>query len=446
MSSLDGNEVELLTRGDLLPHMEVVPPGPRSRELGAVLGRFEPPGANTVFRGQAAIAWHSALGANVVDVDGNRYIDFTSGFGVGAIGHRHPRVVAAMREQSERLVHGLGDVHPHPGRARLAERICGLVPVDSPRVFLGVSGSDAIEIALKSAILATGKSAIIAFERGYHGSSFGALAITGRATFREPFQAHLSPLIRRLPYGCAEDVFEDAVVDGQVAAVVVEPALGRGGCVFPPKGWLTMLASACKRHGVLLIADEIFTGFGRTGRWFACEHEDVRPDILCCGKAFAGGFPMAATVGRSEVMEGWRTDGECLHAHTFLANPIGCAAALAVIDVMVDDGLPARAAELGEHLAGRLDQLVEGWNGRAREAGLPPQIREIRGRGIMWAIETTSHELMARWGAEVTNRGVLLLAGGGVMRVDPPIAITMEQLDAALDILDEAFTVALVGA
>lgn len=192
------------------------------------------------------------------------------------------------------------------------------------------------------------------------------------------------------------------------------------------------MAAACREAGALLIADEILTGFGRTGAWFACTDEGVRPDILCCGKALGGGFPMAAAVGTRTVMEAWPTDGEALHTATFIAHPVACAAALAALDVMAELDLPGRARALGERVAGAL----------GRVAAAHPEIREVRGRGLMWAVEASSAELAGRWAAEAMARGVLILASGPNLRLDPPLVMTEAQIDAAVGILEQALAAA----
>jgi 4-aminobutyrate aminotransferase-like enzyme len=432
-----------LLRGDLPPAVRVPPPGPRSRELSAALAAHEAPGVNTVSGGAPSvpsIAWQEALGANVLDVDGNVHVDLTAGFGVAAIGHRHPRVVAALREQSGRLLHGLGDVHGHPLRAELARRLGALAPVDDPQVFFAVSGAEAVEIALKSALAATGRPGILAFEPAYHGLTLGALAATSRPAFRAPFAAHLHPHVRRLPFGGGgaglaglADI-ERELARGDVACALVEPIVGREGVLVPPPGWLAGLAEACRRHGALLVADEVFTGFGRTGRLFAVEHEGVRPDLLCCGKALGGGVPIAAVVGRREVFRCWDVPGEALHTATFVANPLGCAAALAVLDVLANEDLVARAARLGDGPDSALGGRLAGWPGRL------PGVVAVRGRGLLWGVELASRQAAAGLAAGALARGVLVLAGGPAGRVAqivPPLAIAEEQLAVALGLLEE---------
>lgn len=395
----------------------------RSRELSRQLSRriaeAEAPGINTLSGPDAvSLFWEEAEGAHVRDVDGNLYIDLTSGFGVAAVGHRHPRVVEAIRAQAGRLLHGLGDVHGHPLRVDLAERLVRLAPVDDAQVFFSISGSEAVEIAIKTAVAATGKPGIVAFEPSYHGLTMGSLAVTSRPGFREPFVAHLHGHVRRYPYGSQVDM------EG-VAAVLVEPIVGREGVILPPPGWLAELSRLCREAGALLIADEIFTGFGRTGKLFAVEHEEVRPDLLCCGKALGGGMPIAAVLGRRSLFRCWETEGEALHTATFVANPVACAAALAALDVIQEEDLPARAARLGEWVGERLSK----WPGVA-----------VRGRGLLWGVELPSAETTKRWTSKALARGIILLAGGPegrVAQIVPPLTIPEELLERALEILEE---------
>jgi 4-aminobutyrate aminotransferase / (S)-3-amino-2-methylpropionate transaminase / 5-aminovalerate transaminase len=418
--------------GDELPRIAVPPPGPRSRELSADLRELEAPGVNTIQAGEPSILWEEARGANVRDVDGNIYIDLTAGFGVAGVGHRHPRVVAAVRQQADRLLHALGDVHAHPLRVELARRLVSLAPVDDAQVFFAISGAEAVEIALKTALGATGRPGrpgIIAFEPSYHGMTLGALAVTSRPEFRDPFAAHLHPHVRRLPFGIDLARVDEALSAGEVGAVIVEPIVGREGVLIPPSGWLSGLASLCRSHGALLIADEIFTGFGRTGRLFAVDHEGVRPDILCCGKALGGGLPIAAVLARRDLFRCWETSGEARHTATFLANPLACAAALAVLEILQEENLPARATRLGEDLGRRL----AAWPQRF------PAVEEVRGRGLLWGIQFRSAKVAKTWMLDAWSRGVLLLAGGPegrVAQIVPPLMIREELLGGAVGILE----------
>jgi acetylornithine/succinyldiaminopimelate/putrescine aminotransferase len=417
--------------GDLPPEIVVPPPGPRSRELSAALGRFEAPGINTLAGGEPAILWEEARGANVRDVDGNTYIDLTSGFGVAAVGHRHPRVVAAVREQAGRLLHALGDVMAHPPRVELARRLVEIAPVDEPRVFFSISGAEAVEIALKTALGATGRPGILAFEPSYHGTTLGALNVTSREEFRAPFAAHLHGHVRRLPFGGDLARVEEILTDGSLGAAIVEPIVGREGVLIPPAGWLSGLAEICRNRGTLLIADEIFTGFGRLGALFAVEHEGVRPDILCCGKALGGGLPIAAVIARRELFRCWETPGEARHTATFLANPLACAAALATLDILHEEDLPARAVRLGEILGQRLATWPERF----------PAVEGVRGRGLLWGVQLRAAETAKKWMLAAWSRGVLILAGGPEGRVAqlvPPLTVNEEQLEEAIRILEES--------
>ena len=430
--------------GDALPRMVTAPPGPRSRALSRDLHELEAPGVNTLAAGAGgdpppSILWEEALGANVRDVDGNVYVDLTSGFGVAAVGHRHPRVVAAVREQAGRLLHALGDVHAHPLRVELARRLAGLAPVDEPRVFFATSGAEAVEIALKTALGATGRPGILAFEPSYHGTTLGALAVTSREEFRAPFAAHLHPHVRRLPFACDPGLVDAALADGEggeeagggIGCLLLEPVVGREGVLVPPEGWLAAVAEICRRRSVLLLADEIFTGFGRTGRLFAVDHEGVRPDVLCCGKALGGGLPIAAVIARRPLFQCWETAGEARHTATFLANPLACAAALATLDILLEGDLPARAARLGRDLARRL----AGWPSRFAA------VEAVRGRGLLQGVELSSGEAAKRFVGEAWSRGVLLLAGGPegrVAQIVPPLSIREDQLAVAAEILERA--------
>jgi 4-aminobutyrate aminotransferase-like enzyme len=450
--------VTVLGRGDRLPAVRVEPPGPRSRALCRRLAAVEAPGINTVPGGEPTIVWRAARGANVVDADGNRYLDLTSGFGAAAVGHRHPRVVAAVRAQTRRLLHGLGDVHAHPLRPRLAERLAARAPVAGAgapaaggadagvAVHFAVSGAEAVEIAVETALLATGRPEAVAFDPAYHGLTLGALALTSRPEFRRPFAPWLPGTVHRLPYGGPPAELARLLADRPgVGCCVFEPIAGREGVIVPPPGWLAAIGAECRARGVLTIADEVFTGFGRTGRWFAVEHElaggapaggggpDQRPDLLVCGKALGGGLPIAAVAGRRALMAAWETPGEALHTATHVANPLACAAALAVLDALERQRLVARAARLGARLAERIAPWPERY----------AAVVAVRGRGLMQALVLTDRAAAGRLVLAARRRGVLLLAGGPDGRVAqllPPLTVTRRQLEAALDLVADALT------
>jgi 4-aminobutyrate aminotransferase/(S)-3-amino-2-methylpropionate transaminase len=391
------------------------------------------------------IFWERAQGANLWDVDGNRFVDLTAAFGVANVGHAHPEVVRAISRQAETLLHGMGDVHPPRVKVELLERLTALYPRASrdaaatPALgLLSSSGSDAVETALKTAVLATGRSGIIAFERGYHGLSFGALDATWRNDFREPFEGRLPHRTHFARYGDLESVAAVAREVGEqtIGAVLVEPVQGRGGERVPPRGFLADLRRLCDERGWLLIADEIYTGFGRTGRFFACEHEGVVPDLLCIGKGLASGMPISACLGKREVFDAWPASvGEALHTQTFLGHPASCAAALASIDVSLREDLSARSHRLGL-------RVLETLRSRLADCSV---VREVRGLGLMIGIECSSGEIALPLTSRMLERGFVVLPsgdGGCVLSLTPPLSIGASALDAAVDalveLLDEA--------
>ncbi len=418
---------------DLPPALRGEIPGPRSRALAARLARVESRNVTCVVP-SLPIFWERARGANVWDADGNRYVDLGGGFGVANVGHAHPRVVAALAEQCERLLHAMGDLQPAATKVLLLEALAALFPGGGPvRAVLGSSGSDAVEIALKTCLLATGHPGVIAFEGAYHGLALGALDATWRPLFRDPFRARLPHATAFARFGDVDSVRRAARDFGlAIGAVIVEPIQGRGGERIPPAGFLAELRELCTREGWLLIADEVYTGFGRTGRWFACEHESVVPDLLCVGKGLSSGMPLSACIGRAEVMDAWpEAAGEAIHTQTFLGHPPGCAAALASIAVLREEKLVERAAALGARALERLRRRLAGRSG----------IAELRGRGLLIGIECESSERALGACAAALARGVICAASGDDLRVvsvAPPLSIDAEILDLALDLLAEA--------
>jgi 4-aminobutyrate aminotransferase-like enzyme len=415
-------------------------PGPRSAALGALLRAYEQRNV-TFLADDFPIFWESASGATVTDVDGNEYIDCTAAFGVANAGHCNPRITQAIADQGLCLVHGMGDVHPTEIRARLFERLATVVPRDLNRFFLATTGSEAIETALKTAMLATGKSRFAAYRGAYHGLSFGALAVGGIERFRERFAAVLrsEPLLLAFPRA-GEHRLEDAIDDARralaqrddLAALVIEPIQGRGGCVVPPDGYLTAMRALCDELRIVMIADEIFTGFGRTGTWFAVDRENVVPDLLCIGKAMGSGVPISAAIGREHVMDAWPpSTGEALHTSTYLGNPLACAAALATIGEIERLELPARASRLGERLGLRLGAL-RGRNG----------VVDVRGRGLLWGVQLRDPAAAFSVVKGALRRGVILSQSGidgETIAISPPLVIEEAQLDRAAEILESIF-------
>ncbi|MEE8581506.1 MAG: aspartate aminotransferase family protein [Myxococcota bacterium] len=419
----------------LPPELRSSIPGPRSVALAERLASVESRNV-TALAPQAPIFWERARAANVWDVDGNRFLDLGSAFGVANVGHSHPRVVDAVREQAERLLHGMGDVQPPAVKVALLEALVRRFPAAVPaRGVLGSSGADAVETALKTALLHSGQPGVLAFEGGYHGLSLGALDTTERSDFRRPFEARLPHRTVFARYGDLSDVERTADRSPQpIGAVLVEPIQGRGGVRVPPDGFLAGLRSLCDRRGWLLIVDEIYTGFGRSGRWFACEAENVVPDLLCVGKGLASGLPISACLGREEVMKAWpRSSGEALHTQTFLGHPVGCAAALASLAVLEEEKLVERSAELGALALDQLNRLL----------GDRPGVVEVRGRGLMLGIECDTPGRAKRTCARALSRGVILLPAGRdgrVLSITPPLCIEAEILRSGLDCLAECLS------
>ncbi len=412
-------------------------PGPRSRELAAQLARVEAPGVTYLGR-DYPVFWESAAGALVTDVDGNRYLDLTSAFGVAASGHTNPYVAAAVGDQAQRLIHGMGDVHPTEVRVRLLERLAEIAPGELCKSYLATSGSEAVEFALKTALLATGKPRALAFVGAYHGLSLGALEVAGIERFRQPFAPLVAERATFLPFPSAATPLDaalgevrDALArDRAIGAVVAEPVQGRGGVIVPPPGWLRGLRALCDEHGVLLILDEIYTGFGRTGTMFACEREGVVPDLLCLGKALAGGVPLSAAVGTPRAMDAWpRSTGEALHTSTFLGNPLACAAALANLDELARLDVAGRVRAREQYLGERLQRL------RA-----VPAVRDVRGLGFLWAVELGGAAFANRVVVSALARGLILLQSGTTgtsITIAPPLVVADDQLARALDLFEQ---------
>ena len=358
-------------------------------------------------------------GSKLWDAQGQQYIDCVGGHGVVNVGHCHPRVVAAIQEQAERLITCPESLYSER-RAELQAELVRIAPPGLERVFLCNSGTEAIEGAIKFARLTTGRAGIIAAKNSFHGRTMGALSATWQPQYRQPFEP-LVPGFAHVPYNDEDALFEGMGDD--TAAVILEVVQGEGG-VRPGRGdYLRRAQAMCRERGALFIVDEVQTGFGRTGRMFACEHHDLEPDMLCLAKAIAGGVPMGAVMLGSRV---GKLPGRA-HGSTFGGNPLACAAALATIRVIEEETLPQRAAEMGAYLLSRL-----------READ-SPLIREVRGLGLMVGIE-----LKRRAGsylAALMERGVLALsAGATVMRFLPPLVITRDELETVAHTVEKVLS------
>ncbi len=451
-------------------------PGPKSTAQVDDLARSECP-AITARRArrreesgvsQDPIVWKRARGANVEDVDGNRFVDLTGAFAVAGLGHGHEAVREALHRQGEELIHAMGDVYPSQPKIDLCRRLAAVTPGELSHTILGLSGSSAVEGALKTAAIATGKPGALAFWGGYHGLGYGALGVTAyREAFRRPFLAQLSPGIDHVPYpdsyrppfgmerGVAPATVRDRVLNyiddrlrgpatgaEAVGAIVVEPIQGRGGEVVPPDGFLKGLRQICDEHGLVLIFDEIYTGFGRTGKLFGCQHEGVVPDIMCLGKGMGGGFPVSAAIGRQSIMESWgMSSGEAIHTSTFLGNPLGCAMANAVIDEIVDEGWPVKVARQGERIRKRLEAMARRY---------PSRIGRVRGRGLMLGLELVKDRASAEpdgalamaLTAHCREQGYLVLPSGRwgqTLALSPPFVVNEEQWEGFFEVLEGGF-------
>jgi len=425
----------------MLPEIVTTIPGPHSLALANRLSRAEC--RNTTYcSADWPVFWERAEGGNVWDADGNRFIDLTSAFGVATLGHG--ATACAAIDQAGRLIHAMGDVHPATAKVELCERLAELTfgrwTGRPGKCLLGNSGFEAVEAALKTAVLATGRKRIIAFDGGYHGLGYGSLLGAGIPWFREPFEQQLAAVTERLPYprhgdGESMRAFREALAEidaSAIAAVLVEPYQGRGGIVVPPPGFLAELREWCDVHGAVLVLDEIYTGFFRTGRWFACEHEAVVPDLVCLGKALSGGFPISACVGRAEVMDAWPpTHGEALHTSTFLGNPVGCAMAVASLATFADPDFQQDLTNSGSAWDAALMRL----------SGLP-RVHEIRGPGLMKGVEfreadgSPASAFVISMVTRLLKRGFIALPDapeGHVLALTPPAVLDGSEIAAAVD-------------
>jgi 4-aminobutyrate aminotransferase-like enzyme len=432
----------------MLPALITEIPGPRSLELAARLSRVEC--RNTTFSSPDwPIFWERADGSNIWDADGNRFLDLTSAFGVATLGHGS--TADSLRHQSTSLLHAMGDVHPARLKVELCEKLSDLTfqrwTRQPGKTLLGNSGFEAVEAALKTAVLATGKSGIAAFQGGYHGLGYGALLGNGIPWFREPFAPQLANVSTLLPYPrihqeSSIQSFRESLTrlnPATTAAILVEPFQGRGGIVVPHPSFLSELRAWCDAHHALLILDEIYTGFLRTGPLFACEHSAVVPDLICLGKALTGGFPLSACVGKPEIMDAWPTsNGEALHTSTFLGNPLGCAMAIDSLNHLSSPETAARASTTAAHLATALSSLH----------GLP-FVHEIRGPGLMKGIELRhpngqpAGNIVISLVTQLLKKGLILLPDGplgDVIALTPPITVTPEEIDHSTQLIASTLT------
>jgi len=434
-----------------LPLLVTPVPGPKAQAIVAQNERAVTPSLPHAF----SLVARCGRGSVIEDVDGNRFLDCAAGIAVCSTGHCHPRVVKAVQEQAATLMHICGADFYDTLYVRLAERLARLAPGDAPkRVFLGNSGAEAVEAALKLARYRTGRSHVLAFFGAFHGRTMGAVSLTASKPIYhkgfEPLAAGITHVPYAYCYRCTfhltypqcdlacvsyiEDVlFARSIPSDEVAAIFVEPVQGEGGYIVPPAGWLPQLRALCDKYGILLVADEVQSGMGRTGKMFAVEHWNVTPDILCLAKALASGMPLSAIIAAAAVMS-WPPGS---HGSTFGGNPVSCAAAMATLDVMEEEGLMQNATRVGNHLMLHLRELAE-------ESRL---IGDVRGLGLMIGVELVKDKRTKTPAEDETNRvmnecfkrGLIVLpCGPNSIRFSPPLTLTEAEADIALDIFAEA--------
>jgi len=412
-------------------------------ELAELRARYVPRGITSAH----PVTVDRAKGSELWDVSGKRYIDFAGGIGVMNVGHAHPRVMQAVQEQLERATHTSFQVVHYESYLRLAERLCEVAPIAGARKAIFFStGAEAIENAVKIARAATGRPAVISFRGGFHGRTLLALSLTGSV---QPYKQDFGPYateIYQTPFPYAyrgwttqaamadlENLLESEVSPKRVAAIVIEPVLGEGGFVPAPLDFMRKLRELCDRHGMLLIADEIQTGFGRTGKFFAMEHSGVQPDLITVAKSMAAGFPLSGVIGRAEVMDAPDPGGL---GGTFGGNPVACAAGLAVMDIMRDEKLPERAARIGSVVEERMESWAKENEliGDVRVVGAMAGMELVRDRKTKEAADKETAKVLAT----AREKGLIILRCGthhNVIRTLMPLTIPDDQLEQGLDIL-----------
>jgi 4-aminobutyrate aminotransferase len=438
------------------PRLVCPPPGPKAKAAVAADNRLISP---SYTRSYPLVA-RRGHGLRVEDVDGNQFLDFAAGIAVVSTGHCHPEVVTAIQKQAAELLHISGTDFYYEGLTILAEQLSAIAPMPGPhRFFYGNSGAEAIECALKLARYHTGRQHIISFLGAFHGRTMGALSLTASKPQQKRRFAPLVPGVTHVPFpytyrgckggpeeqeafnlGCAryieERLFKTILPPEEVAAIFIEPIQGEGGYVVAPDNFLRELRALCDRHGILLVADEVQSGAGRTGKWWAIEHSGVEPDMVCMAKGIASGMPLGVCMARAELMD-WVPGS---HASTFGGNPVSIAAALATLEILRREAI-GNAARVGELMLNRL----RGWT------KTHPHVGEVRGRGLMIGIELVRDKATREPAAELRNRvetlaferGLMILGCGETsLRLAPPLVVSEEEATVALDILEDALTAA----
>ncbi len=370
-------------------------------------------------------------GCYIIDHEGRRYLDCLGGYGTFALGHRHPKVIEAVRNQLDDICLS-GKAFFSKNMCDLAAELADIAPEGLQYTFFSNSGAEAVEAALKFAKVTTDRAKIVSTEGGYHGKTLGALAVTGREKYRTRVEP-LMPGVVFVPYGDADAAAN--AIDGYTAAMIVEPIQGEGGIHIPPPGYMRALRAACDEHGALLIADEVQTCIGRTGKMFGCDHDGVSPDILTMAKQLGGGvMPIGATMGTKAVWDSVFSVNPLMHTSTFGGNPLACAAGLATVRVVREEGLVERSREMGEYMLGLLREM------QSRHSDL---VSEVRGLGLMIGVEFAMDEVGELTIAQMLKRGMCAaytLNNPRVIRLEPPLIISKEEVETAVRTFDEALT------
>ncbi len=387
----------------------------------------------------ATVVFARGEGSNLFDVDDNRFVDLAAGFGSAILGHGPSPAHAAAAAQLGTLAQGLGDLYPTDRKIELLDALAALHPDHDARVMLTQSGADAVTAALKTAVLATGRPGVIAFEGAYHGLSYAPLAACGFApSFREPFAAQLGDHVRFVPYPASESgldhvlaAVDGALAGGDIGALLVEPVLGRGGVVVPPSAFLSELASRARAAGALLVADEIWTGVGRSGALVRSVAAGGVPDIICLGKGLGASFPISACIGRGSVMAAWARGGSVVHTSTHAGAPLGCAAALATLAEVRSSDLAERATALGGRLVGALADALRGSS----------RVSAVRGEGLMVGVALDAPGAAAQLAGALLAEGYVTTLGGAaaeVLVLTPPLTIDERVLHGVVDAVARA--------
>jgi 4-aminobutyrate aminotransferase len=438
------------------PKLKTALPGPNAKRILAGDEKYISP---SYTRSYPLVA-KRGRGIVIEDVDGNEFFDFSAGIAVTSTGHCHPEVVAAIQKQAGELIHMSGTDFYYESMVTLAERLSKIAPMPGPhRVYYGNSGAEAIECALKLARYHTKRQQVIAFFGAFHGRTMGALSLTASKPQQKRCFSPLVPGVTHVPYpdvyrgsaggpqdaekfalGCAryieDKLFKTILAPEEVAAIFVEPIQGEGGYVVAPTIFMQELRRICDKHGILLVLDEVQSGIGRTGKWFAVEHTGVHPDMVCIAKGIASGMPLGITMSKADIMD-WVPGS---HASTFGGNPVCIAAALATLDVIEKEGLLKNSQEVGGHMMKRM----AGWPKKHKIVG------DVRGRGLMIGVEIVKDQTTREYGASERDRivetaferGVLFLGcGPSTVRIAPPLIVTKDEADVAMDALEEAIAV-----